>query len=59
MIQYGEGEARFSNPSGGTASDTATGTRLSRLELAVAKQEERLKTVELIINDIRWGREHR
>jgi hypothetical protein len=58
MTQHGKGGARFSNPSGGTASDIATGTRLSRLELAVAKQEERLKTVEIVVNDIRWGSEH-
>jgi hypothetical protein len=58
MTQHGKGGARFSIPSGGTASDIATGTRLSRLELAVAKFEERLKTVEIVVNDIRWGSEH-
>ena len=58
MTQHGEGEARFSSPSGGTASDIATGTRLSRLELAVANLEEKVKTLEMTVNDIRWGREH-
>jgi hypothetical protein len=53
MTQHGEGEARFS--SGGTASDIATGTRLSRLELAVANLEEKVKTLEMTVNDIRWG----
>lgn len=56
MTQHGEGGARFS--SGGTASDIATGTRLSRLELAVAKLEEKIKTLEITVNDIRWGSEH-
>jgi hypothetical protein len=56
MIQHGKGGARFS--SAGTASVVATGTRLSRLELAVAKMEEKVKTLEITVNDIRWGREH-
>ena len=53
MTQHGEGGARFSNPSGGT--DIATGTRLSRLELAVANLEEKVKTLEMTVKDIRWG----
>ena len=74
MTQHGEGGARFS--SGGTASDIATGTRLSCLEvmtqmlfvdakknienlqLAVAKLEEKVKTLEITVNDIRWGEKH-
>ena len=56
MIQHGEGEARFSNPSGGTDSGVAqTGTRLSRLELAIANLEEKVKTLEMTVKDIRWG----
>jgi len=55
MIQHGEGEARFSNPSGGTDSVIATGTRLSRLELAIANLEEKVKTLEMTVKDIRWG----
>ena len=58
MTQHGKGGARFSNPSGGTASDIQTGTRLSLLELNVAKLEEDVKTLQLTVNDIRWGREH-
>jgi hypothetical protein len=53
MIQHGKGGARFSS---GTDSVVAkTGTRLSRLELAVANLEEKLKTLEMTVNDIRWG----
>jgi hypothetical protein len=56
MTQHGKGEARFSNPSGGTDSVVAqTGTRLSSLELAVANLEEKVKTLEITVNDIRWG----
>jgi len=29
--------------------------RLSSLELAVANLEERFKTIEITVNDIRWG----
>ena len=55
MIQHGEGEARFSNPSGGTDLVIVAGTRLSRLELAVANLEEKVKTLEMTVKDIRWG----
>jgi hypothetical protein len=58
MTQHGKGGARFSNPSGGTDSVVATGTRLSRLELMVANLEEKVKTIEITVNDIRWGRDH-
>jgi len=33
----------------------ATGTRLSRLELALANLEEKVKTLEMTVKDIRWG----
>jgi hypothetical protein len=55
MTQHGKGGARFSNPSGDTDSVIATGTRLSRLELAVANLEEKVKTLEMTVKDIRWG----
>lgn len=70
MTQQGKGGVRFSEPSGGTASAIATDTRLSRLEfenlekdletleLRVAGLEEKVKTLEIIVKDIRWGSTH-
>ena len=31
---------------------------LDALELRIANIEEKIKTLEMTVNDIRWGREH-
>jgi hypothetical protein len=32
--------------------------KVDNLELSVGKLEEKVKTIEITVNDIRWGREH-